>query len=175
MGVSEVVAALGFAAVMFAGSACTWSGPPPPPNSPPLAPTRSAVPAPLPPGAGAPATPGDNCGLNPAEMDDKSQGQCGQVENAPATGGEGSSNGSSGQSEDSDGAPGGGSGGGSIGSGGSSTYERFRDHTGYPYSEDEYEQLPGYLQCGTACGEEPTSGEIQQQYGCEQGYITEGC
>ncbi|WP_461156919.1 hypothetical protein [Saccharopolyspora tripterygii] len=105
-------------------------------------------------------------------MDDKTKAQCGLLDEAPATGG-GSSGGSGGRSEESDGTPGGG--GGSTGSDSDSTYEQFQDRTGYPYSEDEYEQLPGYLQCGTACGKEPTSGEMQQQYGCEQGYITEGC
>lgn len=29
-----------------------------------------------------------------------------------------------------------------------------------------------YERCGLACGEDPTSGEIQLQHGCEQGYIT---
>lgn len=32
--------------------------------------------------------------------------------------------------------------------------------------------ISGFERCGTACGEEPTSGEIQTQHGCEQGYIT---
>ncbi|PXW31302.1 UNVERIFIED_CONTAM: hypothetical protein DES50_10568 [Williamsia faeni] len=32
--------------------------------------------------------------------------------------------------------------------------------------------ISGFKRCGTACGEEPTSGEIQTQHGCEQGYIT---
>lgn len=174
MGVHEAVAALGFAVVMVAGSACTWGSSPAPPTNPPPAPgpTRTAVP---PPGADAPAAPMDNCGLNPADMDDKTKAQCGLLEKEPATGGEDTSDGSSGRPEDSDGAPHGGSGDGSTGSGGDSTYEQFQDRTSYPYNEDEYEQLPGYLQCGTACGKEPTSGEIQQQYGCEQGYITEGC
>lgn len=30
----------------------------------------------------------------------------------------------------------------------------------------------GYARCGVRCGEEPTSGDIQTQHGCEQGYIT---
>ncbi|WP_237341921.1 hypothetical protein [Williamsia soli] len=32
--------------------------------------------------------------------------------------------------------------------------------------------ISGFERCGTICGEEPTSGEIQTQHGCEQGYIT---
>lgn len=31
------------------------------------------------------------------------------------------------------------------------------------------EDVPGYLRCGTICGEEPTSGELQQQWLEEQG------
>ncbi|MEV4643640.1 hypothetical protein [Saccharopolyspora sp. NPDC049357] len=57
-------------------------------------------------------------------------------------------------------------------------YQQFQDYkqdTGYPYSYEEYDQLPGYQQCGTACGQEQTSGETQQQWLCEQGITTEGC
>ncbi len=54
-------------------------------------------------------------------------------------------------------------------------YERYQQDTGYPYSESQYDSLYGYQQCGTACGKEPTSGEIQREWGCQQGYITEGC
>ncbi|MCZ4275135.1 hypothetical protein [Rhodococcoides yunnanense] len=47
---------------------------------------------------------------------------------------------------------------------------------GYPYiaSEDRNGDgvINGYERCGLACGEEPTSGDIQTQYGCEEGYIT---
>ena len=32
--------------------------------------------------------------------------------------------------------------------------------------------MQGYERCGLACGDAPTSGELQTQYGCEQGYIT---
>lgn len=47
--------------------------------------------------------------------------------------------------------------------------------TGYPYHESEDRNgdgvVNGYERCGVLCGEEPTSGDIQTQYGCEQGYI----
>lgn len=47
---------------------------------------------------------------------------------------------------------------------------------GYPYNESEDRNgdgvVNGYERCGVLCGEEPTSGDIQTQYGCEQGYIT---
>lgn len=47
---------------------------------------------------------------------------------------------------------------------------------GYPYiaSEDRNGDgvVNGYERCGLACGEEPTSGDIQTQHGCEEGYIT---
>ena len=33
------------------------------------------------------------------------------------------------------------------------------------------ENVPGYLRCGTICGEEPTSGELQQQWMEEQGLV----
>lgn len=48
--------------------------------------------------------------------------------------------------------------------------------SGYPYNEAEDRNgdgvVNGYERCGVLCGEEPTSGDIQTQYGCEQGYIT---
>ena len=48
--------------------------------------------------------------------------------------------------------------------------------SGYPYNEAEDRNgdgvVNGYERCGIQCGEEPTSGDIQTQYGCEQGYIT---
>lgn len=48
--------------------------------------------------------------------------------------------------------------------------------SGYPYDESEDRNgdgvVNGYERCGVLCGEEPTSGDIQTQYGCEQGYIT---
>lgn len=47
---------------------------------------------------------------------------------------------------------------------------------GYPYiaSEDRNGDgvVNGYERCGLACGEEPTSGDIQTEHGCEEGYIT---
>lgn len=33
--------------------------------------------------------------------------------------------------------------------------------------------VPNYQRCGTQCGEAPTSGEMQTQYGCEAGVITD--
>lgn len=57
----------------------------------------------------------------------------------------------------------------------SSEYEQYQQDTGYPYSEEQYDELPGYQQCGTACGKEPTSGETQLEYLCQQGIVTEGC
>ncbi|SFS99592.1 hypothetical protein [Saccharopolyspora flava] len=60
----------------------------------------------------------------------------------------------------------------------SGDYQRFQDYkqdTGYPYDYEDHDQLPGYQQCGTACGQEQTSGETQHQWLCEQGIITEGC
>lgn len=48
--------------------------------------------------------------------------------------------------------------------------------SGYPYNEAEDRNgdgvVNGYERCGVLCGEEPTSGDIQTQHGCEQGYIT---
>ncbi|MGV8874909.1 MAG: hypothetical protein ACOH2Q_20440 [Rhodococcus sp. (in: high G+C Gram-positive bacteria)] len=48
--------------------------------------------------------------------------------------------------------------------------------SGYPYNESEDRNgdgvVNGYERCGELCGDEPTSGDIQTQYGCEQGYIT---
>ena len=48
--------------------------------------------------------------------------------------------------------------------------------TGYPYDPSEDRNgdgvVNGYERCGVACGDEPTSGDIQTQHGCEQGYIT---
>jgi hypothetical protein len=50
------------------------------------------------------------------------------------------------------------------------------NQTGYPYDPSQDRNgdgvVNGYERCGLACGEEPTSGDIQTQYGCEQGYIT---
>ena len=47
------------------------------------------------------------------------------------------------------------------------TAEELEGHGVY----DEY----GYERCGELCGEEPTSGDLQHEFGCEQGDITEGC
>ena len=54
-------------------------------------------------------------------------------------------------------------------------FQDYKQNTGYPYSYEEYDQLPGYQQCGTACGQEKTSGETQRQRLCEQGITNEGC
>ncbi|WP_261777232.1 hypothetical protein [Rhodococcoides kroppenstedtii] len=47
---------------------------------------------------------------------------------------------------------------------------------GYPYIAEEDRNgdgvVNGYERCGQACGQEPTSGDIQTQHGCEAGYIT---
>ncbi|MDJ0104939.1 hypothetical protein QM646_00840 [Rhodococcus erythropolis] len=47
---------------------------------------------------------------------------------------------------------------------------------GYPYDPEEDRNgdgvVNGYERCGVRCGKEPTSGDIQTQHGCEQGYIT---
>ena len=46
---------------------------------------------------------------------------------------------------------------------------------GYPYDPSQDRNgdgvVNGYERCGTACGEAPTSGEIQMQNGCEEGWI----
>ncbi|MBC2590731.1 hypothetical protein H0B42_20085 [Rhodococcus aetherivorans] len=59
---------------------------------------------------------------------------------------------------------------------GTSEAEIGGDATSYPYNPDEDRNgdgvVQGYERCGLACGEAPTSGDIQTQYGCEQGYIT---
>ncbi|MGW5075806.1 hypothetical protein [Rhodococcus sp. NPDC004095] len=46
---------------------------------------------------------------------------------------------------------------------------------GYPYNPEEDRNgdgvVNGYERCGVLCGDAPTSGDIQTQHGCEQGYI----
>lgn len=46
---------------------------------------------------------------------------------------------------------------------------------GYPYDPEEDRNgdgvVNGYERCGLRCGKPPTSGDIQTQHGCEQGYI----
>jgi hypothetical protein len=44
------------------------------------------------------------------------------------------------------------------------TAQRALDH-GIPWGGD----VPGYLRCGTICGEEPTSGEVQSAFACLEG------
>ena len=47
--------------------------------------------------------------------------------------------------------------------------------SGYPYDPSQDRNgdgvVNGYERCGTACGDAPTSGEIQMQNGCEAGWI----
>ncbi|WP_255032540.1 MULTISPECIES: hypothetical protein [unclassified Rhodococcus (in: high G+C Gram-positive bacteria)] len=47
---------------------------------------------------------------------------------------------------------------------------------GYPYIAEEDRNgdgvVNGYERCGLACGQEPTSGDLQTESGCEAGYIT---
>jgi len=47
---------------------------------------------------------------------------------------------------------------------------------GYPYDPEEDRNgdgvVNGYERCGVRYGDAPTSGDIQTQHGCEQGYIT---
>ncbi len=47
---------------------------------------------------------------------------------------------------------------------------------GFPYIAEEDRNgdgvVNGYERCGIACGQEPTSGDIQTRNGCEDGYIT---
>ena len=123
-----------------------------------------------------------------AQAGPEGDARCGTV---PQPGGSESSPGTSepgtGTSEPGTGSSGGGSSGGSeSGSSGDGTsegstpgesqdpapnpqFEQYQDETGYPYSEQQYDELPGYLQCGTACGKEPTSGEVQREWLCRQG------
>lgn len=46
---------------------------------------------------------------------------------------------------------------------------------GYPYDPEEDRNgdgvVNGYERCGVRCGKAPTSGDIQTQHGCEEGYI----
>lgn len=53
----------------------------------------------------------------------------------------------------------------------SEEFRQFQQESGYPHSFAEYDDLPGYLQCGAACGQERTSGEEQRAHLCEQGKI----
>ena len=46
------------------------------------------------------------------------------------------------------------------------TQQRAREH-----GIEEGGNVPGYLRCGSICGEEPTSGELQQQWMEEQGML----
>ncbi len=144
----------------------------------PATPAQENAPAPAPP-------PEDNCSLDPADMDQKTKIQCGVVEKAPAPspGAENlppdslefkcsdptwrANNGDHGDQQC--GSDWDGSNSGEV----PQEYQQYQEETGYPYSYEEYEQLPGYQKCGTACGQAPTSGETQLQYGCEQGYIPE--
>ncbi|MHA6802912.1 hypothetical protein [Salinifilum ghardaiensis] len=139
----------------------TGTAPPPEPQPAPPGPVHRAPPAETP--------PPDNCGLDPADMDEATKAQCGLTGAPEGTGpGEETAPGGSGSpSGDEE---------GRVDDGADEVpapeqYQRYREETGYPYDYEQYDQLPGYQQCGTACGQEPTSGEVQQQYGCEQGWI----
>lgn len=187
-------------AALIAGLALALSGcigtseeePAPPPPSQGVEPAP-APPAPAPEGAPAEA-PTDNCRLDPADMDAKTKTQCGLTTGEPSTGpspGSGATTPPEGDhsfetfcsegllgpeqgcpsalTPEDDGP-------GSLYTNPESPqYQQYREDTGYPYPEEQYDELYGYQQCGTACGKDPTSGELQHQYGCEQGYITEGC
>ncbi|MEB3367873.1 hypothetical protein [Saccharopolyspora mangrovi] len=50
-------------------------------------------------------------------------------------------------------------------------FRQFQRETGYPHSYAEYDELPGFQQCGSACGQKRTSGERQRAHLCEQGVI----
>ena len=50
-------------------------------------------------------------------------------------------------------------------------YRSYQQRTGYPHDPAQYDQLPGYQRCGTACGREPTSGERQLRHLCERGLM----
>ncbi|MFC7343699.1 hypothetical protein [Saccharopolyspora griseoalba] len=154
-----LIAGLALASSGCFGTAEEKPAPAPPPT------TQQVEPAPAP--AEAPA---DNCALDPADMDAKTKAQCGLPVGEPSTQTSGATTPPEGDAqapEDDSSVP--------QTDPDSPLYQQYREQTGYPYSEQQYDQLPGYQQCGTACGKEPTSGEVQQQWGCEQGYITEGC
>lgn len=140
-------AALGCAAVLFASSGCFWGGAAPGPPPPPATTTAPAPAVAPPPPVTEPADPPDEEPPvgEPAEPEGSTSSPGDYVPYEPEW---------------------------------NSDYQKFQDYkqdTGYPYSYEEYDQLPGYQQCGTACGKEPTSGEVQQQWLCEQGITTEGC
>lgn len=195
-------------AALIAGLALALSGcigtaeeekpaPPPPSVSEQEQPGKPAPKAPP-----APAeAPTDNCGLEPAYMDEATKVQCGLIPEDPAPGNDSGGRGtfdngepipyepdwssfeaqcqsgvltvedgcSSANTPEDDGP-------GSLYTNPESPqYQQYREDTGYPYPEEQYDELHGYQQCGTACGKDPTSGQLQHQHGCEQGYITEGC
>ncbi|RRO19263.1 hypothetical protein EIL87_03895 [Saccharopolyspora rhizosphaerae] len=50
-------------------------------------------------------------------------------------------------------------------------FRQFQRDSGYPHSFQEYDDLPGSERCGTACGQQRTSGEEQRAHLCEQGMI----
>ncbi|GAA2345937.1 hypothetical protein GCM10009854_23510 [Saccharopolyspora halophila] len=189
-------------AALIAGLALALSGcigtaeeekPAPPPPSvseqeqPP--PSQDVEPAPAAPPAGSPA---DNCELNPADVDAQTKARCGLSTSGSSTGPSpgsgappegdhsfetfcsegllGPEHGCPSALTPEDDGP-----GSSYTNPESPQYQQYREDTGYPYPEEQYDELHGYQQCGTACGQDPTSGELQHQHGCEQGYITEGC
>ncbi|QGK69354.1 hypothetical protein GIY23_07265 [Allosaccharopolyspora coralli] len=186
-----------FAATLLLATACTTGAPATDTNpQPPTTVVQSPAPPPAPPvPSPPPAPPTDNCGLAPSDMDDATKVQCGLLPESvtaptPAqempncTGnnvlvpespvGPYCDFGGFGSEESVPAEPEPGSSSGTNQTPGD-LYEQYRQETGYPYSEEDYDSLYGYQQCGTACGKEPTSGQQQHEWGCQQGYITEGC
>lgn len=167
------------------------------PAAPPPAPKTSApAPAPVepPPPPAEPAAeveaPKDNCGLDPADMDDATKAQCGLTTDEPATGQadpiecsgnnvpvQSLADGSwycdySGESEEGAEAP-------NYSNpdctwAGSSTVYCEGSEGSYSY-ESESPNLYDNDTRWTPDYREPSSGEQQLEWGCAQGYITEGC
>lgn len=181
------IVALGFAMAACADTTTTTRAPVPP-SAPPIVAPPPAFPPVTAPQVPAPAQRGDNCGLDPADMDRQTKIQCGlpggseppeesgSPDGLPTDGLESSCSNAAWREQMGD-AGDARCGAGSEGGSGESntetpqdeTYLRYQEEAGYPFSEEQYDELPGYLQCGTACGEEPTSGEVQRQHLCERG------
>lgn len=142
-------AAVGFAAVVFVISALVWgdAAEDSPPQAPPATATTPAPTVGPPPPVTEPADPPTEEPTvdEPAEPDGSTSSPGGHVPYEPER------------------------------NSGNQQFQDYKQNTGYPYSYEEYDHLPGYQQCGTACGQEQTSGETQQQWLCEQGITTEGC
>ncbi|RRO20683.1 hypothetical protein EIL87_02135 [Saccharopolyspora rhizosphaerae] len=162
MAARTTTAALGFAAALIAATACDSARAPGPPATPAPAPPSTSALTPQPPPS-APAEPspeqpprqelppsGPNTGAA-TEDSPSSEGATDPDAEDPSPAGEGS------------------------GTGSEEDFQEYRQESGYPYSYEEHDRLPGYLQCGTACGQEPTSGEVQRQHLCERGILDDGC